>query len=136
LEAWRFRATPRRCKFLCCGVFGGLYRASPDDFSSRLRLEGDWFLGEGIDAFVGFGGWLFDNDELGEAGYHKCSIPFDFPVPNVRQRRENALDIVSRQLTGVFLGDFLNKFRFGHQLVHVFLPFAGRTKMTTLPENR
>src|SRR5215831_5132994 len=54
-------------------VFGSLYRPSPDDLPSRLRLEYCWLLCERIDAAPLLCGGLLDDNEFGESGHKEGS---------------------------------------------------------------
>src|SRR6266478_5864923 len=62
------RHAPSMSSTLRHRVFGSLYRASPDDLPSRLRLEYCWLLCERIDAAPLLCGGLLDDNEFGESG--------------------------------------------------------------------
>src|ERR1035437_3479243 len=54
-------------------VFGSLYRPSPDDLPSRLRLKYCWLFCEWIDAAPLLCGGLLDNNEFGKSGHKEGS---------------------------------------------------------------
>ena len=74
-------------------VFGSLYRASPEDLPSRLRLEHCWLLRERIDAFARLCGGLLDHNELGESGHKEGSRFLEFFVAYFRERLDDTLDV-------------------------------------------
>jgi hypothetical protein len=67
------RHTPSMFSPLRYCVFGSLYRPSPDDLPSRLRLEYCWLLCERIDAAPLLCGGLLDDNEFGESGHKESS---------------------------------------------------------------
>src|SRR5215831_16308139 len=116
-------------------VLGGLHRACPDDFPSRLRFEYRRFLCEGIDAFPRLGGGLLDDNEFGESGDEEGSRFLEFLVANFGERLDDALDVLARHIAWMLLSDFLNEFRLRHQLGHVTPCFRIALGGTTLTSN-
>src|SRR6266571_3398150 len=100
-------------------VFGSLYRPSPDDLPSRLRLEYCWLLCERIDAAPLLCGGLLDDNEFGESGHKEGSRFLEFLVAYFRERLDDALDVLPRHIVRMKLSNFLNEFRLRHQLGHV-----------------
>jgi hypothetical protein len=85
------RLTPSMLSTLRYRVFGSLYRASPDDLPSRLRLEHCWLLREWIDAFARLCDGLLDHNELGESGHKEGSRFLEFFVAYFRERLDDTL---------------------------------------------
>src|ERR1700730_49760 len=100
-------------------VFATLHRARPDDLPSRLRLDHRWLLCEGIDAFPSLCGRLLDDNEFGEAGHKEGSRFLELFVAYVRERLDDTLDILPRQIVRMLLSNLLNERRLRHQLGHV-----------------
>src|SRR5216683_4324478 len=112
-------------------VFGSLYRASPDDLPSRLRLENCRLLCERIDALPRLCGGLLDDNEFGESGHKEGPRFLEFFVAHFGERLNDALDVLPRHVIRMLLSDFLNEFRLRHQLSHVPSPIPNHP-VTTL----
>src|SRR5215831_8709942 len=105
-------------------VFGSLYRPSPDDLPSRLRLEYCWLLCERIDAAPLLCGGLLDDNEFGESGHKEGSRFLELFVAYLGKRLDDALDVLPRHIVRMLLSDSLNELRLRHQLGHVSLPIS------------
>src|SRR6266540_5118756 len=116
------RHTPSMFSPLRYCVFGSLYRPSPDDLPSRLRLEYCWLLCERIDAAPLLCGGLLDDNEFGESGHKEGSRFLELFVAYLGKRLDDALDVLPRHIVRMLLSDSLNELRLRHQLGHVSLP--------------
>jgi hypothetical protein len=99
-------------------VFGSLYRPSPNDLSSRLRLKYCWLLCERIDAAPLLCSGLLDDNEFGKSGYKEGSRFLEFFVAYFRERLDDALNVLPRHIVPMLVSDFLNELRLRHQLGH------------------
>ncbi len=88
------RHTPSMFSPLRYCVFGSLYRPSPDDLPSRLRLEYCWLLCERIDAAPLLCGGLLDDNEFGESGHKEGSRFLELFVAYLGKRLDDALDVL------------------------------------------
>src|SRR5208337_5694314 len=104
---------------LCHCVFDCLHWASPDNFPGWLRLEYRWLLCERIDAFPRFCGGLLDDNKLREPRHKEGSRSLELFVAYFRERLDDALDVLPRNIVRMMLRDFLNELRLRHQLGHV-----------------
>ena len=92
-------------------VFGSLYRPSPDDLPSRLRLKYCWLFCERIDTAPLLCSGLLDNNEFGKSGHKEGSRFLEFFVAYFRERLDDALDVLPRHIIPMLLSDFLNELR-------------------------
>src|SRR5882672_2041281 len=123
-------SAPSKSSTLRHRVFGGLYRACPDNLPSGLRFEYRRFLCKRIDALPRLGGGLLDDDEFGESGHKESSRLLEFLVADFRERLDDAFDVLSRHLGRMLISDFLNEFRLRHQFGHVPSPIANQSVTT------
>lgn len=107
---------------LCNRVFSSLYWPSPNNLPSRFRLEYRWLFCERIDALPLLCGRLLDDNEFCESGDKEGSCFLELFVANLRERLDDALNVLPCHFARMLLGNFFNELRLRHQLSHLVFP--------------